>query len=184
MLRGGPIKADDIISRFYESNKARFNVQKEMFKNINAAEILGTSTSSLRIEFRDRQLSVLTFNNLRKGKYEPYFPSTDIKDRFKEIAKDLGTFDVYKLVLPTIKAMKKEMQFLTLEDTFDIDLNDYLLPDTGIGAPALPKTPEPSAIKAPDRAVNVDPNTLLTSTEQAVLSPEEKIIRQNLRRTT
>ena len=48
----------------------------------------------------------------------------------------------------------------------------------------LPKTPEPSAIKAPDRAVNVDPNTLLTSTEQAVLSPEEKIIRQNLRRKT
>ena len=184
LLRGGPIKADDIISRFYESNKARFNVQKEMFKNINAAEILGTSTSSLRKEFRDRQLSVLTFNNLRKGKYEPYFPSADIKDRFKEIAKDLGTFDVYKLVLPTIKAMKKEMQFLTLDETFDIDLNDYLLPDTGIGAPNLPQMPEPVAVKAPDRAVNVDPNTLLTSTEEAVLSPEEKIIRQRLRRTT
>jgi len=184
LLRGGPIKADDIVSRFYESNKARFNVQKEMFKNINAAEILGTSSTSLRKEFQDRQLSILTFNNLRRGKYEPYFPSTDIKDRFKEIAKDLGTFDVYKLVLPTLKAMKKEMQFLSLDDTFDIDLNDYLLPDTGMGAPNLPKTPEPSAIKAPDRAVNVDPNTLLTSTEQAVLSPEEKIIRQNLRRTT
>ena len=184
LLRGGPIKADDIISRFYESNKARFNVQKEMFKNINAAEILGTSTSSLRKEFRDRQLSVLTFNNLRKGKYEPYFPSADIKDRFKEIAKDLGTFDVYKLVLPTIKAMKKEMQFLSLDDTFDINLNDYLLPDTGIGAPNLPQMPEPVAVKAPDRAVNVDPNTLLTSTEEAVLSPEEKIIRQKLRRTT
>jgi hypothetical protein len=184
LLRGGPIKADDIISRFYESNKARFNVQKEMFKNINAAEILGTPASSLRKEFRDRQLSVLTFNNLRKGKYEPYFPSAEIKDRFKEIAKDLGTFDVYKLVLPTIKAMKKEMQFLSLDDTFDIDLNDYLLPDTGIGAPTLPTTPQPEAVGTVKRATDVDPNTLLTSTEQAVLSPEEKIIRQNLRRTT
>ena len=184
LLRGGPIKADDIISRFYESNKARFNVQKEMFKNINAAEILGTPASSLRKEFRDRQLSVLTFNNLRKGKYEPYFPSTDIKDRFKEIAKDLGTFDVYKLVLPTIKAMKKEMQFLSLDDTFDIDLNDYLLPDTGIGAPTLPNTPQPEAVGTVKRATDVNPNTLLTSTEEAVLSPDEKIIRQNLRRTT
>ena len=80
--------------------------------------------------------------------------------------------------------MKKEMQFLTLDETFDIDLNDYLLPDTGIGAPNLPQMPEPVAVKAPDRAVNVDPNTLLTSTEEAVLSPEEKIIRQRLRRTT
>ena len=184
LLRGGPIKADDIISRFYESNKARFNVQKEMFKNINAAEILGTPASSLRKEFRDRQLSVLTFNNLRKGKYEPYFPSAEIKDRFKEIAKDLGTFDVYKLVLPTIKAMKKEMQFLSLDDTFDIDLNDYLLPDTGIGAPTLPTTPQPEAVGTVKRATDVNPNTLLTSTEEAVLSPDEKIIRQNLRRTT
>ena len=80
--------------------------------------------------------------------------------------------------------MKKEMQFLSLDDTFDIDLNDYLLPDTGIGAPTLPTTPQPEAVGTVKRATDVDPNTLLTSTEQAVLSPEEKIIRQNLRRTT
>ena len=29
-LRGGPIDPNDIISRYYESNKARFNVMKEM----------------------------------------------------------------------------------------------------------------------------------------------------------
>ena len=80
--------------------------------------------------------------------------------------------------------MKKEMQFLSLDDTFDINLNDYLLPDTGIGAPNLPQMPEPIAVKPVERATNVNPNTLLTSTEEAVLSPDEKIIRQRLRRTT
>ena len=43
LLRGGPIEPNDIISRYYESNKARFEVQKEMHKNINAAEILGVN---------------------------------------------------------------------------------------------------------------------------------------------
>ena len=38
LLRGGPIKPNDIIERFYESNQARFNVQKEMYKNLNAAK--------------------------------------------------------------------------------------------------------------------------------------------------
>jgi hypothetical protein len=56
-LRGGPIDPNDIITRFYESNKARFNVQKEMYKNINAAQILGESGANLRREFTDRQLS-------------------------------------------------------------------------------------------------------------------------------
>ena len=184
LLRGGPIQANDIISRFYESNKARFNVQKEMYKNINAAETLGVSSTALRKEFKDRQLSVLTFNNLRRGKYEPYFPSTDIKDRFKEIAKDLGVFDVYKLVLPTLKAMKTEMKFTNLDETFDLDLNDYLISNTGPLAPTMPETPPPDAVQPNIRATNVNPNTLLTPTEQAVLSPEEQIIRQNLRRKT
>ena len=66
---------------------------------------------SIYLKFDERQISSKDFNNLRRGKYEPYFPSTDIKDRFKEIAKDLGVFDVYKLVLPTLRAMRTEMKF-------------------------------------------------------------------------
>tara|TARA_R100001163_G_scaffold55261_1_gene42688 strand:+ start:381 stop:4316 length:3936 start_codon:yes stop_codon:yes gene_type:complete len=181
LLRGGPISANDIINRYYESNKARFNVQKEMFKNINAAEVLGTSTTSLRKEFEDRQLSTLTFNNLRKGKYEPYFPSTDIKDRFKEIARDLGTFDVFKLVLPTIRAMRSEMKYLSLDDTFDLDLNDYVLSSSGAGAPSLPPGLPQPVVNQGGNTQQVNATTNLTSTEEALLSPEEKIIRQRLR---
>ena len=179
LLRGGPIDADDIISRYYESNRARFNVQKEMFKNINAAEILGTDSRSLRREFEDRQLSTSTFNNLRKGKYEPYFPSDDIKDRFKEIANDLGTVDVYRLVAPTLKLMRKEMKFLSLDDTFDIDLRDYITPTFGEGAPVIPAnvaTAQPVVGTQVNTAQTGQTNEL-TPTELAVLSPSEQIIR-------
>ena len=112
LLRGGPINPDDIITRYYESNKARFNVMKEMFKNIEAAQILGTNASSLRKEFADRQLSTQTFNDLRKGKYEPYFPSKEIQDRFREIARNLGTANAFSAVAPTLRAMRSQMRFL------------------------------------------------------------------------
>ena len=40
------------------SNRARFLVQQEMNKNIDAAQILGVNkSSSLRTEFKDRQIS-------------------------------------------------------------------------------------------------------------------------------
>ena len=182
LLRGGPIDPNDIITRYYESNKARFDVQKEMFKNINAAQILGTDINSLRREFEDRQLSTKTFNNLRRGKYEAYFPSQDIKDRFKEIANNLGTYDVYKIALPFLKSMRSEMNYLTLDDTFDINLNDFSL-DT-IQTPNLPATPMPATTEpiVSNQAQTVDQNTNLTSTETALLSPEEQVIRQRLRR--
>jgi len=181
LLRGGPINPDDIISRYYESNKARFNVMKEMFKDIDAAQTLGTSASSLRKEFADRQLSTQTFNDLRRGKYEPYFPSEEIQDRFKEISRNLGTANPFIAVRPTLRAMRRQMKFLNLADTFDIDLNDYSFGD--IQTPPLPGTPQP-VVNATPVVQNVDPNTNLTRVETALLSPEEKIIREKLRRTT
>lgn len=184
ILKGGPIKPNDIVTRFYESNKARFNVQKEMFKNIDAAQILGVNANSLRQTFQDRQLTTQTFNNLRRGKYEPYFPSDDIRERFREIAKNLGTFDVYKEAVPYLRAMRSQMRFLNLADTFDIDLDDFSI-DT-VQTPNLPNTPMPTAVQpiVSNQAQAVDQNTNLTSTEMALLSPEEQLIRQRLRKPT
>ena len=181
LLRGGPIKPNDIVTRFYESNKARFNVQKEMFKNIDAAQILGVNPNSLRQTFQDRQLTTQTFNNLRRGKYEPYFPSEDIRERFREIAKNLGTFDVYREALPYLRAMRSQMRFLNLADTFDIDLDDFSM-DT-VQTPNLPATPTPVNVQpnVSNQAQAVNQNTNLTSTEMALLSPEEQLIRERLR---
>ena len=184
ILKGGPIKPNDIVTRFYESNKARFNVQKEMFKNIDAAQILGVNANSLRQTFQDRQLTTQTFNNLRRGKYEPYFPSDDIRERFREIAKNLGTFDVYREAVPYLRAMRSQMRFLNLADTFDIDLDDFSI-DT-VQTPNLPDTPMPTNVQpnVSNQAQAVNQNTNLTSTEMALLSPEEQLIRSRLRRTT
>jgi hypothetical protein len=166
LLRGGSIKPNDIINRFYESNKARFNVQKEMNKNINAAEILGVSNNNLKREFKDRQLSDENFNALRTGKFKSYFPSEDIRARFAEIARDLGEYDAFRTVYPTLKRMQLDMNRLslnglyqkniqrtgfseggsatyepTLQETDEggIDLNDYLIEE--VQPMALSQTP-------------------------------------------
>jgi len=201
LLRGGPIEPNDVITRYYESNKARFEVQKEMFKNINAAEILGVSRNSLETQFSDRQLSSSNFNNLRTAKYDPYFPSDDIRDRFREIAQNLGTADSFTIALPSILRMQSDMRRLKLNSSFQenvepqrfskgglayepsleeedqegINLKNYLLEE--IQTLPLPMQPMPSAqVLQPQDSGNITAQGL-TPTELALLSPEEQQIR-------
>ena len=180
ILRGGRIKPNDVIQAFYNSNRARFLVQQEMNKNINAAGILGVNTNTLRKEFKDRQLSDETFRNLSRGKFEPYFPSDDIQERFAEIAKNLGDPNIFREVVSTLRLMSGEFRTLPLNSNFDVELNDYLFED--IATPPLPSLPQPT-VNTQANVQNVNPTTNLTSTETALLSPEEQVIRQRLRRT-
>jgi len=181
ILRGGRIKPNDIIQAYYNSNKARFLVQREMNKNIDAAGVLGVDTGSLRREFSDRQISSQTFANLANGKFEPYFPSEDIRARFAEIARDLGDPNVYLEVAPTLRAMRSYFKTLPLDGSFDVDMDDFLFEETPLMP--LPSLPQPT-VNTQVNTQQINPTTNLTQTETALLSPEEQVIRQRLRRTT
>jgi len=174
ILRGGRIKPNDVIQAYYNSNRARFLVQQEMNKNINAAQILGVKKSALQREFKDRQLSGATFNNLATGRFEPYFPSEDIQQRFREIARNLGDPNVFTEVRPTLRLMLQEFRRLPLTSAFDSDVNDFLFEESII--PPLTPTPEP-VVGTQANAQQTGQTNELTATELALLSPSEQIIR-------
>ena len=176
ILRGGRIKPNDVIDRYFKSNRARFEVQKEMYKNINAAKILGVNTNRLQQEFKDRQLSPKTYRDLELGNFEPYFPSEDIQRRFAEIARNLGDVNVFPIVAPTLRLMRNLFEQQPLGGRLDLQLGDFLLED--ISTPSLPQQPQPIT---PAPRANVLPSSGLTQTETALLSPEEQIIRQRTR---
>ena len=144
-----------------------------MFKDINAAEALGVDVNQLNTEFSDRQISSTTFVNLRDGRFEPYFPSQDIQDRFREIANDLGDVNVFPEVAPILREMSEEFRELELDGAFDINLSDYLLEDIGV----LPIPPQvASATPVVQTPPPVAQGQQLTDTQLALLSPEEQII--------
>jgi len=177
ILRGGRIKPNDVIKAYYNSNKARFLVQQEMNKNIDAAQILGVNKSALQDKFKERQISDKNFNNLSKGKFEPYFPSEDIQERFAEIARNIGDPNVFLEVRPTLRLMFREFGILPLTGAFDSELNDFLFEE--ISPSPLPQQPMPSpavvqTAMAPAPGVT---NQGLTPIENALLSEEEKQIR-------
>jgi hypothetical protein len=178
LLRGGPIKPNDVIDRFYKSNKARFDVQQNMYNDISAAQVLGVGRGQLGREFKDRQISDKTYLNLQIGRFEPYFPSEDIEARFREIARDLGDADVYREVRPVLRQMFNDFRRVGLTESWTLNLNDYL--QTDIQTPPLALQPMPASTVLQTSAVPASGNLMasgLTPVENALLSEEEKMIR-------
>tara|TARA_R100000700_G_scaffold3222_1_gene6168 strand:- start:84 stop:3977 length:3894 start_codon:yes stop_codon:yes gene_type:complete len=178
LLAGGRKSPTDVINRYIAANAARFGVQQEMFRNIEAAGILGTESSTLRREFKDRQVSPRTYNKLEEGTFEPYYPSIDIQKRFKEIAEELGEENPFLAVKDILRAIYNQFREMDLRDEFDIDVSEYVSEDEGLAdiqTPPLGKTPMP-VINNRQLLQKKDPITNLTRTEQALLSPSEKII--------
>ena len=181
VLKGGRVTPNEIIERYLASNKARFDVQKEMYKNIDSAGILGTRNIDLRREFKDRQLSDRTFNRLQQGRFDPYYPSLDIQARFREVARDLGDQNPFIIAAPTLRQMRRDFNSLNLFEDFDLNLSEYIFEDLGLAPEAAITTPlvSPLAITSGSAAAN-NQNILptgLTRTETALLSPEEQAIR-------
>ena len=181
VLKGGRVTPNEIIERYLASNKARFDVQKEMYKNIDAAGLLGTRNIDLRREFKDRQLSDRTFNRLQQGRFDPYYPSLDIQARFREVARDLGDQNPFIIAAPTLRQMRRDFNSLNLFEDFDLNLSEYIFEDLGLAPEAAITTPlvSPLAITPGSAAANTQ-NVLptgLTRTETALLSPEEQAIR-------
>tara|TARA_A100001201_G_scaffold43215_1_gene44023 strand:- start:1533 stop:5414 length:3882 start_codon:yes stop_codon:yes gene_type:complete len=182
VLSGGKKKPNDVIERFIASNRARFNVQKEMYRDLKAAQLLGVSNTNLKKEFKERQLSDDTYNALNKGVFKPYFPSADIQARFQEISRNIGEPNPFRIAFPTLQQLRFIFNNLRLDFNFDklIEPGDYLLQDAP--APiAAPQIPQSGAVIAPPPRADVIPTTGLTATETALLSPEEQIIRQRTR---
>ena len=177
VLKGGPKTAREVIERFIVANKAKFNNDKEMLRNINAADTLGTDMDAIRNEFRERQL-INTFNRLNNDIFTPYFPSQNIQREFRQIEERIGVDNPFEEARDVLLDIQDDLRDLSFDDEFNININDYLTPDPSILGQMLPQTPDvnPALMSQVMPSQNVM-ETGLTPTEQALLSEEEKAIR-------
>ena len=191
LLKGGPVDPNDIILRYIKSNKAKFDVQQNMYNDLNAAETLGIANSDLRRQFDERQISSEDYNNLRRGRFDPYVPSGDIANKFRDIANNLGEDNPFREALPELNDIRRELRQLQLGEPFSIDPLEFLIP------PAPPTPPLPTSVTSamPNNQTITQAQTILnnaqmaagngglTPLENALLSEEEKQIRLRTRGT-
>ena len=178
VLKGGPVDPDEIIKRYIAANKAKFEAEQDMLKDVVAAEELEADMSEVRKEFRDRGLG-RDYNDMLNEKFDPYFPSQKIQQEFKDIESRIDVDNPFEEVKDVINEIRQDLRYLDLTDEFDIEIEDYLINQSDpFAQSALPPTPMPSANVVQTAAVQAPGvmNQGLTPTENALLSEEEKQI--------
>jgi hypothetical protein len=172
VLKGGETTVDNIIRQFIKANRASYNVQREMYLDVEAAKQLGLNSGTIGTVFDKRGVNT---EDLFAGYMKPYEPSEGILDRFDEISRDIGT-NVYREAEPIINQILNQLDRQRLFEPFSINEEDYITtPQTQSQVPPLPEQPMPNP-----QVVATQPTVMqtgLTPTESALLSEEEKLLR-------
>jgi hypothetical protein len=182
LLKGGPKTPKQVLDRFIAANKAKFIVQQNLRKDLKAAQILGTNRRKLQTEFEERQLGE-AYTDLNRGLFEPYEPSENIENEFKQISNRLGQPNPYRIIYPAIRSFLNRAKGLRLDYNFEDymrleDFEGYLPPEEPVSQAPLPEQPMPNpAIIGQSQFQQPGTSQGLTPTELALLSPEEQQMR-------
>jgi hypothetical protein len=105
LLRGGRVSPEDIVNTYKYSEAQKFQVLKDMYKNIEAARTLGVSENIIRDKIKRKGLSKNVFNQLMQGKFTPSRPNKFFIERMSEIIRDLNQKEGVNLPNPYFEAI-------------------------------------------------------------------------------
>jgi len=168
----GNVNSKDIIKELIKGNASWFEAQKDMKQSIEAMKTLGYSDIEIGTIF-DRRGKGKDFNALRVNQFTPFDIPDGLVDEYIRNARENG----YKIPLTAsefnqINIILRQLDRLKLNQPFPLDL----IREFTIGsAPPLPNMPMPN-VNTVNTTQAVNPNTNLTRTETALLSPEEQVI--------
>jgi hypothetical protein len=176
-LLTGEIKTPkDLIERYFVANKALFGVQQKMSNHLKNAEVLGVARNNMSNLFKTRGLSEDTVTNLYRDKFDPFFPSEGIIDRFAEISRTTGQPNPFIEAQGTLRSMERDFSRQSLDKRFAPQIQNYI--------PSLSEDVQPLNTPMPNVSILTPPvqqfaglQNGLTPTENALLSPEEQRIR-------
>ena len=189
---------DNIVEDYIDIQRNAFREQAKVYKALQAMQELGLSRGEILKEARSRKtLSRKTINAVLNGRFLPInYSDTRFKekvDKLKKSARSKGISPSQSYLeaypKPGLDRVKGFLNNKSLNDIFPYDVttdpeptNIFVEPQkqsslpTQIQTPPLPRTPEVSQTSVRNVA-QINPNTGLTTTETALLSPDEQAIR-------
>jgi hypothetical protein len=191
-LRGGPVTPEEVVDSYLNANRALFNVRKDFYKDLKAAETLGTNEDIIRKQ--SERISGKEFQRVNTGIFTPLNISEDIQQAFADIAQRLELENPYEQARDVISNIQQQLiNYPLTERSLPVIENPFknLAEPTLAPIQGLPPLPNPTDIQGygqinlPTAVAGgpVNPITKLTPVEQALLSPSEQAIRQKQRTT-
>jgi len=188
-LKGGPITPEEIVDAYINANRATFNVNRELFKDVEAARLLGMGEGQLEESMEARGAGA-AYDFIGAGEFRPFTPSRNIEELFEDLAIKLGIPNPYDAAEDTIDRIKDVLETVPLAGEFPLIPNPLKtsplpsLPGLGqtaglppvVGAATVNQTFANNA-----RFGNINPVSGLTLSEEVYLDPLEKGYRRTQR---
>ena len=189
--RGG----DVLVKEFENIQEEGLRVQRKFYQVIQDAVSMGVSTAELR-RANKRRLSNKEFNKILRGVYSPVkYSVARMKNRIRDVMKAFPEKRIdINFVFPrgglNNVIRKYTGKSLKPEETTEREIEDQRSEVTPrpeptrvsqLQTPPLPRTPAPIISNTQTVGV-INPLSGLTQTETALLSPEEQLIRQRIKR--
>jgi hypothetical protein len=178
-LSGDPVTdGNKVVKQFIDANEKRLETYNKMRKVYLAARELGMTKREISKIFNDRGAGDL-LKYIAKGRFKPFDISDNMKNKYRELAKEKGIPNpLDRRAIREISRIRKRLFRQRLNKEFIIDRDRYTSVPTTLPNTAVVQSPMPVV---PKQTAQVIPQTGLTQTETALLSPTEQIIRQRTR---
>ena len=185
-LKGGPVSPEEIVDAYINANRATFEVNRELYKDMEAAKILGMSEGNLE-DNMDNRGAGKAFDSINGGEFRPFSPSKNVEDLFEDLAANLGIANPYNAAADAIDRIQDVLELTPLDGEFP----DLINPLTKSVLPALPQLNTTGLPPLPDPLANtgtqfgnISPVSGLTISEEMFLDPLEKRYTASKRKQT
>jgi hypothetical protein len=192
-LKGGPVTPEAIVDAYINANRATFEVNRELFKDVEAAKLLGMGESAIE-DSMDARGAGASYNYISEGEFRPFVPSRNIQDLFEDLGTKLGTGNPYEAAEDAIDRIQDILETVPLGGEFPDIINPLKtsmipnLPTFGQNTAGLPPLVNAATINqtfaSNTQFGNIDPVSGLTLAEETYLSPLEQAHRKKQRQQT
>ena len=160
VLKGGPISPEEIIDAYINANRSMFETNKEMYKNIKAAETLGVGADVLSSIMEERGAGG-AYKYLSEGEFKPYEISKAVEKLFQDNADNIGVANPLNYAKDVMDRISDVLGSSLIMDNFPEMENPFrtsMLPTMGSSNNASPLP------------------TLVTATNPAVMAANKQIV--------
>jgi hypothetical protein len=135
--KGGPITPEEIVDAYLNSNRALYQVNREFYKDVEAAKILGMANSKVEETMINRG-ERKAYRALEENTFRPLTISQDVRQLFEENARELGLGNPFEIAYGEIQKLLQQLSRTKLNGDFFPDLENPFsnLPEPTLGPAA------------------------------------------------
>ena len=168
LLKGGRVSPEKILNTYRYSETRRFEVLKEMYRDIEAARTLGMSNNQIRARVKRRGISEKVFKDLMRGQYNPRRVSDFFQRRIAQINNNLNAETGEDVPNPYIEARPFLNEIRRQNIRVDLLTGELNIPD--FDEPEETIDPLGTIPTPPLNTANINPDIINTQAQNASLS--------------